>query len=167
MINVNKNMFLTVTFAVLCMTTVVKTEKWCEITPLRSTQSDVERVIGKKADPGVSSARYELDQGTVYVLYSSGKCGDSGTRWNVPEGTVLEVSIYHKNEVALSSLNLNPNEFFESRGGDAKSFVNYFDPTRGIKYTVYEGGDVPVVRTTAYLPDASDYEVFLCPKKVE
>ena len=45
---------------------------WHQIQPLRSTRVDVERLLGKSSEG--YSANYELEEGHLFIEYSSGPC---------------------------------------------------------------------------------------------
>ena len=78
-------------------------EPWKQIVPLRSTRSDVEKLIGPASDSCKSMCWYKSLNQVLVVSYTGEPCTDEGGRWRVPADTVSEVSVNLREALNLSS----------------------------------------------------------------
>ena len=61
---------------------------WRDVVPLRSTRTDVERLLGKKHESGRTSV-YRTPAETVRIEYLVSPCKGSLSGWKVPPDTNL------------------------------------------------------------------------------
>ena len=81
---------------------------WRGLTPLRSTRSEVERLLGVQKDSVGKTFIYETATETVHVSYSEGTCKESGNgRWNVPSATVLQIRVYPRETILVRDLRVD------------------------------------------------------------
>lgn len=142
--------------------TMTQDKKWKDIVVLRSTRSDVERIMGK-ASEHAHIAYYPLQEGSLQIEYSDGVCDAGQYRaWNVPEGTVIEI-VYTPfgNPPRLSSFKLDLTKFRIARESpDVPDMVSYIKDDEGIAYTVEPDG---TLHDITYFPP-SRYDTIRCSK---
>src|SRR5258708_6268781 len=83
---------------------------WRGLTPLHSTRSDVESLLGRGA--GEDGQAYYLPDVNVFFVYSSTGC-KSGEKWDIPQGTVLRIIVYPKPTPRWSDLKVDKSTFVE------------------------------------------------------
>jgi hypothetical protein len=66
----------------------VSVKRWRGIVPLHSTCEDVKRLLGHASCKADS---YDLENESVFILFSEKPCDGDSIRWNVPAGTVLSI----------------------------------------------------------------------------
>lgn len=64
-------------------------QEWKDITPLKSTKTDVEEILGQPDEKSESVFTYEIADGKIYVGFASGRCRGKSPSWNVEADTVL------------------------------------------------------------------------------
>src|SRR5689334_2141149 len=75
-----------------CISGFGQSNAWNGIVPLRSTRSQVEKILGAPKEKTVFGAfKYESKDGQIEIYYSDKKCDAA---WNVPVNTVLWFEIY-------------------------------------------------------------------------
>lgn len=107
---------------------VCSAKEWRGLVPLRSTCEDVKRILNvtKCGDS------YETDEGRVYFTFSKKPCADG---WNVPAGTVLEISVYPKAKQA-TEMGLDLTNFQKEVSYDSPNYVYYSNREEGITLLV-------------------------------
>jgi hypothetical protein len=154
------NLVLLLTF----MTAAVQCQpnEWNCITPLKSTRGDVERILGQ---PGGNSkekhaASYPTKWGKVFVLYSTGPCSVKPSHgWNVPELTVISMSVYPQPEPDFDISKINLNKFEKRPDPGSLSEVAYTNEEDGVSLTVNTWDQV--VTRYHYFPE-SRYDYLKC-----
>jgi hypothetical protein len=142
--------------ALLVLTAAESNAKpWRGITPLKSTRTDVERLLGKSNDLG----RYELENERAYIFYSDGPC--SGRYQNfakqkceclVEKDTVLRIAVTLERHVNASAI-----EKAKLSRKPLRSNVHtstYSDLADGVVYTVNESEGT--LTAIDYWPSATD-----------
>ena len=114
---------------------------WNGISPLKSTRADVEKILGKPMPHSVArdAASYKTKDGTAFVLYSTGPCSIRPSNgWDIPELTVISVSVYPDVLPKLDDLEVDKSKF-EKRAdpGMIDTFV-YTNNIDGVRLTVDE-----------------------------
>src|SRR5258705_7624001 len=95
---------------VLSLAQAVSAQQWRKIVPLKSTQADVERLLGRAEQP--YGVEYELKDGVLSIDYSTGPCRkDRRGGWNVPEGVVIGFLFSPKLMQREADLKLNRKKF--------------------------------------------------------
>jgi len=161
----------TIKAAFLCFSLAVSfasssnAEGWRGIIPLRSTQADVERVLGKfvrERNCAYSVCSYYLDDVNVFVVYSSGDCkSEKPSGWNVPPNTVIRFSVYPKIKQRLSELKVDLKKYEKRQDPEIKNNVDYVDDEEGLIISVNVETDV--VQAFYYEPAAKDQHL-RCPE---
>ena len=146
-------------FLLLASVSVSSAKPWRGIVPLRSTRADVERILGK---PTRLNSIYDLDEGTVRVMYARQRCEQgipSGWgNWNVPPDTVINISV--EADIPVKNLKIRNLEKYKWYMDD--SFTTYYRlPTQGLEYSVQGGRVVDIT----YGPTEKD-KTLLCKRNV-
>lgn len=136
-----------------------QTNSWEGITPLKSTRSDVEKLLGSPTPLSVAkyAAGYRGNEGKVNVLYSTGLCNvnpDHG--WNVTEFTVISISYYPDHPPRLADLKIDRSKF-ERRPDPATLGSDFYtNEVDGIALTV-DTSDNTVTRFQYFPASKDDY----------
>lgn len=126
--------FSLVTTAAQC-----QSNSWNGITLLKSNRADVEKILGQPNENsrGRFAASYTTKWGRVFVLYSTGPCfGKPSNGWDVPELTVISVSVYPQPEPDFDESKINLNEFEKRPDPSSLSEVAYTNVKAGVSITV-------------------------------
>lgn len=127
---------------------------WRNITPLHSTKSDVERVLGKPSQTSNHWSTYQTKTEAVSVLYSNGlPCGSgANSEWQVPKGTVVSITVALKSIVLFSALNVDESKFQKRKDPHMLNAIEYLDMGEGESISVVNGE----VSTFEYFGTAAD-----------
>jgi hypothetical protein len=140
----------------------VYAKPWRGIEPLHSTRADVERLIGSHlVRCGGSACIYELDEETVFVLYStdsSCKNDDAASAWRVPVGTVIEIGVRFKEDKPLSELQFDFSKFERIEDKHLPGWIYYVNVDEGVRV---EGG-LKTASSVRYFQSAKDNQLH-CP----
>ncbi len=120
-----------------CLSNQISAESWKGITPLHSSRTDVERILGvKSAGEGVDEFKVDMD--TVQIRYTTKPCqpGEGG-KWNVTVGTVTSIWVITHNEVLFDKLGLDLRNFKRSSTDVANNII-YTDDKNGIVFEINE-----------------------------
>ena len=143
---------------------------WKGILPLVSSRTDVEKAYGKHErvdDNGYYN--YRTGDFFVQVNYATGPCHPNRYnrgKFNVPEGTVLDLWVHLKKTILLSDLNFNRDAYFRSTGGDVEGVVYYQsrDPKIFITTSILDDGQTEEVGRIIYGPSEKSAMKFTCPR---
>jgi hypothetical protein len=139
-------------------------KEWRGITPLHSTRDDVKRLLGKPLfDEYPSSDVYDVKEGRANIMYVRQRCEQglpsNWGNWNVPPGTVANITIYLKEGTPLADLKIPDIEKYKWYTDD--SGATYYQLKKeGIEYQV-QGEKVTGI---TYGPTEED-EKLLCKKE--
>ncbi len=113
-------------------------KEWRKIVPLKSTRTDVERLLGPAEQPyGVD---YELKDGVLSIVYSTGPCRkERRGGWNVPEGVVISFSFSAKRKQHEVDLKLNRKKFRKVIDTHTGGITYYINDEDGITYEIQQG----------------------------
>ena len=120
--------------------------EWRGITPLHSTRKDVEQILGPARDSNGSSL-YQLEDETVLISYSTGKCSEGGV-WDVLRDTVIRISVSPKKALTPAALQLDLRQFKVVPNTHLRGFFEYTNPEEGIYLRTFNGE----VTKIEYLP---------------
>lgn len=138
----------------LCLGDVGFRQAWRAIIPLKTVRTEVESLFGPSSDPYLAS--YSLNDGTLFVEYSSGPCrAERKGGWNVKDGVVVSVRFEPKSKKKFTSLKLDLSKFKRVEGGDVVGIINYTNEEEGVTYEVQRGR----VDAIEYLPDKRYYSL--------
>ena len=138
---------------------------WRGLVPLRSTRKDLERLFGAPNRAGITFVKYETDYESIVATYSDGKCDASGSDWNVPKNTLIELAVNPNPSFLLKELHLDSSryerhELFPLPEIDNPRKVwNYVDNLNGIiirTQSTRGGGDEELVVSISYRPANRD-----------
>lgn len=78
---------------------------WMGITPLRSTQTEVEKSLGKGKLIYGNTFEHKSDLYRVSIAYSLGKCGEHvDAKWDVSAGKVLFIVVQPRKKIFLEDI---------------------------------------------------------------
>ena len=146
---------------VLCGVTV-NAEPWRGIVPLKSTRSDVERLLGKPQPGGIDSyVTYKLETEEVRVVYADRKLCSRPDRCDcrVPDDTVLHIVVRLKTTIKFSSLELDKSNFHPIVNPENANNVAYSNSEVGVMYVISKRDDL--VLYVQYGPTLKDCEAAL------
>lgn len=116
-----------------------KDPDWHQVVPLRSTRADVERLLGTSTSGGYS-ATYKLEEGNLFIVYSSGPCTpERAGGWNVPKDVVVQMSFSPKLKKRVSDLKLDQKKFRKVIDEHVGGVVYYINDDLGLMYEVQRG----------------------------
>lgn len=157
MTGVGKNLrFVFLSGFLLLASNVAAAKPWRGIIPLRSTRSDVRKLLGKPIIGGDGTIDlYELKEGRVRVMYARAPCeeglpADWGN-WRVAHDTVVNISIQLHLEIPVRALRIRNFKKYKWYTG-ASGATYYHDRVRGLEYQVQDG----MVTAITYGPMAKD-----------
>jgi hypothetical protein len=124
---------------------------WHGIIPLQSTRADVERLLGRSADP--SGCIYKTQHEVVFIEYAQHSCKDNPEGWNVPGNTVMLISVASKTELRLTDLNINLATYKKTEDTEMPGRYYYFNEEKGILIIALGNG---MVGSINYQPTKDD-----------
>lgn len=140
-----------ITIVLLSAAEVSYAMDWKGIVPLRSTRSDVVRLLNQCSDQ-IQACRFTLDNQDIHILFSAGLSDDyqkCATR--LPPETVMFIAVEPRAKLKLSDLHLD------------KRTLQYFTPSAPYKLKAYRSSEGVVVSLYKdeilqifYLPRHSD-----------
>ena len=120
-----------------------KDPDWHQIQPLRSTRVDVERLLGKSSEG--YSANYELEEGHLFIEYSSGPCTpERKGGWNVRKDVVVQMSFSPRLKKRVSALKLDRKRFRKVIDEHVGGVIYYINDDLGLTFEV-QGGKVDAI----------------------
>ena len=149
--------FLVLPLAMFAIT--VNAEPWRGIVPLKSTRSDVERMLGKPQPGSISFyVTYKLENEEVRVEYASRTLCTQTDRCDchVPDETVLHIVVRPKATNKFSSLAIEKSKFHPIINPQNANNVAYSNSDSGLMYVISERDDL--VLYVQYGPTAKDCE---------
>lgn len=118
----------TIKIIVLCFSVVlvahihVYAKGWRGIVPLHSTRADVEKLLGPP-----SGGLYNLDNETVFFVYSGEPCADNiPYGFNVPPDTVWEIHVKPKDRRTIADLKLDLSKYRKAADSYIPA-INYYE----------------------------------------
>ena len=126
---------------------------------MTSTREDVRRIL-ERSDDGRGFEVYSIDNATIDVFYSYGKCTDEfNGGWNVTEDIVVELNFTPLTDIKFSSINLNLKKFQKvQESPHVPEIITYINRDEGVGYEVQDG----FVSTIRFFP-SSKYDKLRCP----
>lgn len=132
---------LTSLIALTLSSTTLCAKPWRGITPLHSSRSDVERILGKPSRTSHHWSTYQTDSEAVSILYSNGLPCRSGanSEWRVPGGKVVSITVAPKTIVLFSALNLDMSKFQKLTDSHMLDRVEYLNKDEGESISIVNG----------------------------
>lgn len=129
----------------LIISATANAEPWKGIVPLKSTRSDVERLLGQpQPGPIKSYVTYQLESEEVRVRYADKSLCTRTTdcECQVPDDTVLNVVVRLKTKPGFSSLGLDLSKFHPIVNPENSNNVAYSNSDAGIMYVISKREDL-------------------------
>jgi len=129
---------------------------WRGIVPLRSTRSDVERLLGKPNELG----RYQFPSEKARITYSTGGCDrkQNCECW-ASEGTVLSIYVVPEHTIRFSQLSISKSRYQRLQSRHDLPSATYTNEIEGVRYMVNQRLDL--VENIEFLPAAKDCQELL------
>lgn len=142
---------------ILAECAVAQGKEWRGIVPLHSTVEDVERLLGESRYG--RQLAYETEDERIFFDYQTteSQCGTIWGRWNVPNNTILSITVHLKKRIMFAELEIDLSRYERSNTCIPESY-HYTNSEEGIGIRVDEG----VVTGFRYLPSAQDMNM-ACP----
>ena len=126
---------------------------WRGLAPLRSTRTDVERLlgtppVGRNNDDAVV---YHTENEDVLVRYSTGRCIE---KWDVPRDTILYIQVFPKNKPKFSELRLDISKYKKIPDPELPDYSYYDNEEEGFELNVHTVQGL--VHIFIYYPPAKD-----------
>jgi len=166
-----KKIFLLLLMSLNILTISAQKPEWIsnlqKLQKFPSTEKDVERLFNSpkitystpseeiisNETRGVRLVKYDLQEGHLQVLYSSGKCTEKNKGgYNLEDGVIISYFIELKNLVPVSMLKINLKKLTLTRSDDTEHRF-YRDSKKGVIYTVL-GGKLQYVKFSQPLVDS-------------
>ena len=135
---------------IVVMDVIGFSKDWRSIVPLKSTRSDVERLLGKPKQSSRHNSYYSLPGEIVVFHFQVLTCNEDrlGFTWNIPAGTVISIGVIPKGKHQKEEY-LKPGTF---KTGDVdRAFVYYTNETEGLSVETQDS----LVTLVEYHPGAS------------
>jgi hypothetical protein len=132
-------LFLLIMVSILTGSASTNAKTWRGIVPLHSTCEDVKRLLGHASCKADS---YDLENESVFILFSEKHCDGDSIRWNVPAGTVLSIDVNPKIKPRLADIIGNLERFTQTRDQHLPDIVYYTDKKEGLTLQVFPNGEV-------------------------
>jgi len=122
----------------MATTTPLPRNSWRGLMPLHSDRRKVEQVLGRAGTSSGGVDVHTTENEKVTLRYSAGVCGDTNVQWDVPPGTVMEVTVTPLLGFLLGNLDLDLSLFKRQRLGrlpeipQPPDFVNYVNSRDGV-----------------------------------
>ena len=153
-------MITMITTYLICLIGLIcfpQNNSWHGIVPLHSTREEVEKILGPSSpeSKGNDAAYYKTEKERVFVLYSNGPCDvQPSNGWDVPHGTVIQVSVAPNSKPNFSELNLDTNRFVKRPDPEVLDYTYYTDSEEGVSIEVNTTDGV--VTAFRYSPSSRD-----------
>lgn len=142
-------------FVVIAWAAPVLAEPWKGITPLKSTRSDVERVLGKPND----GSGYKMRDVYVRVYYREGLKSNASCESMVGEDVVIRIRVYPTKKKKLARQDLDLKKFTVEIDPHLLVYETYYSRELGIVYNVSRSSRA--IESITYLPSAKDCATIL------
>ncbi len=145
---------------VVSISIVVEAQGWHGIVPLQTTRADVERLLGQPTDPSKEhSLVYHTRNEVALIDYASNPpCGANGG-WQVPQGTVVSITVSSKARLLLSDLQIEEKRYEIVPDAHKPNVVKYINKEEGESIDAFQGE----VLSIRYFP-ATKYNHLRCPE---
>ena len=138
---------------------------WRGLIPLHSNRESVEALLGPPGRSWERTYAYDTENEIVTVKYSTGKCDEPGTGWDVPEGTVVELVVTPRLSFRLRQLNLDLDSYQRQELSplpeipNPPKVANLIDNVNGIIIRVQSNGGSEEVVSITYKAAKKDEDL--------
>ena len=117
------------------------TPAWSTLIPLKSTRSEVEKILGKPDQTFDSYALYRNGDGLFSVWYSLGGCGHKieGLQWNVPKGLMTSLFVRANKTMPMTKYISNIDDY--RREEMPYDRILYVSPNEGLIFETIKSKD--------------------------
>lgn len=143
--------------------TPVPRNSWRGLLPLHSYRRNVEEVLGRAGSRSGGVDIHTTENERVTVRYSDGVCGDTNVQWDVPPGTLLEVTVTPLLGFLLDNLDLDLSLFKRQSIGrlpeipQPPNLVSYVNSRDGVTIRSKKvSGNAEEVVSITYGPSSED-----------
>jgi hypothetical protein len=136
-----KGLYLRAILVVFLLPVTTEATAWRGITPLQSTRTDVERLLGRPKRVANYWATYHTATEVVTVFYSNGRQCGAGTNsaWDVPKNRVISITVVPKTIVLFSTLELDQSRYVKKKDPHKLNAVDYLNEEDGESINVVHG----------------------------
>jgi hypothetical protein len=121
----------------LCSASILQAKDWRGIVPLKSTRTDVEKLLGQPNGLG----RYQFENERAYINYSSGCARMDDCICLVPKDTVIYIFVTLESDLKFSDLKIDRPKYHKTKSTHLPGIVTYANDDEGIIYTVDDEDD--------------------------
>lgn len=130
---------------------------WKGLIPLKSSRSDVEKILGKPRRSAPGPDIYENETERVDVRYARDRCESWSGGWNVPANTVLLIEVRPTKTLLLEDLSFDKSKYVARRWSHPSDWITYHNELEGISLEATDlGKNTEIVRVIRYSPKSSD-----------
>jgi hypothetical protein len=130
---------LSLAAVIFTLTNIAQAKSWRGIIPLHSTCEDAKRILGITK---CQTTTYHLKDENVFIYFYEESCASKPPgRWNLPRGTVLELTVYPKVKPKLADLNIDESKFTQTRDPHVPDVIHYADYEEGFAFAVFPNGE--------------------------
>lgn len=139
---------------------IAEAQEWKSIVTLKTTRAELENRFGTSGEGwGKGAMLYELEDFNLLVIYSNGCTGDKNADYDVPPDTVLIYTVYLKEKMPLSAMNIDRTKFKKTVYPPGVYLEN---EDQGVTYRI--SNDEHWIIKISYRPKKADYKL-VCQKK--
>ena len=130
-----------------------------KIRPLITTEAEVEKILGKATERFSNIGEYNTKDGRFDVWYSEGKCLPVfNGKYNVEKGVIILYNFRPKKKIKFASLGIDVSGLETVVPKDMwPPPITYYNPDKGIDYTVYKG-----ILNFVYVYQSNDLDNLQC-----
>jgi hypothetical protein len=131
-------------------------QNWHGLTPLHSTRTEVEKLLGSPIDSDKTLFIYKLQQDQIHVWYSSGPCDVGSGNWKVDKDVVILLRIFPRN-LELADIKFDQSAYTRMKLFHPSNWVRYINRSAGISINTIElAPDFEEVQSIDYRAKESD-----------
>jgi hypothetical protein len=121
---------------ICAMAVLTCAQGWHGIAPLKSTRVDVERILGRPKNTTANTSIYDFRGDEIFVVYSGGPCTTNPEGWDVPQDTVINITLTPKRRFKVTEVNLNNHDYKLKQDEEVGDIAYYVNEDAGISYEV-------------------------------
>jgi hypothetical protein len=126
---------------------------WNGITPIKSTQEEVEKIIGKPESK--DSPFYRTKNERIMVLYSTGNCNIKPSNgWNIEKGKVIRISVIPTVKPKFSDYKFDKSKYYHYVDPHISFVTTYTNKEDGVGFSV--NTDSGEIEGFYYFPKSKD-----------
>ena len=129
-------------------------QEWHGITPLKSSRSEVEQILGPAKTNTANTSLYIFHEEKVFIVFSKGSCYTNPDGWNVSKDIVITITVSPNSKTKFNTLRLKERGYKEKPDDEVRNIVYYTNEGEGNSYEVdiQEG----IIKSITYFPKFKD-----------